>query len=115
MSEIKREIICIMCPMGCHLTVTSNDGDVQVSGNGCVRGANFAKEELTCPKRILTTSVKTEKGVKSCKSTKPIPKNMLFDCVKEVEKLHLKNAKFGQVIIKNILGTGADIVVTAND
>ena len=59
----KREMICIMCPMGCNLTVTKNGDDITVTGNNCQRGVIFAKEELTCPKRIVTSSVKTEQGV----------------------------------------------------
>ncbi len=110
-----REMICIMCPLGCNLTVKVDGEKIEVSGNGCNRGVVFAKEEITCPKRIVTTSVKTENGVKSCKTTVPIPKSMIFDCVKEIEKLRLKSVKFGDVIIKNVLGTGADVVVTAND
>ena len=35
--------------------------------------------------------------------------------VAEVEKLRLKSAKYGQIIIKNVLDTGADVIVTAND
>lgn len=111
----KREMICIMCPMGCNLTVEKEGKEIKVSGNGCIRGASFAKEELSSPKRIVTTSVKTAQGVKSCKTTSPIPKDKIFDVMKEVEKLRLEKVTFGQVIIKNILGTGADIIVTAND
>lgn len=112
---MEREMICIMCPMGCNLTVKQNKDKIEVSGNGCIRGEHFAKDEMTCPKRVLTTLVKTESGVKSCKTTNPVPKEKIFECMKEIEKLRLKNAKFGQVIIKNILGTGADVVVTSND
>jgi len=111
----KREMICIMCPMGCNLFVETKGDEVLVSGNGCNRGVVFAKEEVSCPKRVLTTSVKTDKGVKACKTTAPIPKSLLFECVKEIEKLHFKNVKFGQIIIKNVLETGVDVIVTAND
>lgn len=109
------KMICIMCPMGCELSVAKDGEKIEVSGNGCIRGANFAKEELTSPKRVVTTSVKTSKGTKSCKTTTPIPKDKIFDVIAEVEKLYLKNAKFGQVVIKNVLNTGADVVITAND
>ena len=112
---MEREMICIMCPMGCNLTVKQDGEKIEVKGNGCIRGANFAKEEITWPKRILTTSVKTEKGIKSCKTNKPVPKNKLFECMEEIENLRLKDAKFGEVIIKDILGTGADVVVTSNN
>ncbi len=111
---MEKKMICIMCPMGCELLVTKNGNDISVTGNSCGRGVIFAKEEMTCPKRIVTTSVKTEKGVKSCKTTIPIPKSLIFDCVKEIEKLRLKDAKFGDIIIKNVLNTGADVIITAN-
>ena len=104
-----------MCPMGCELSVTQENDKIDVSGNGCIRGANFAKEEITSPKRVVTTSVKTSKGVKSCKTTIPIPKDKIFDVIDQVEKLYLKSAKFGQIVIKNVLDTGADIVITAQD
>jgi len=112
---VEKELICIMCPMGCGLTVKQDGKKISVSGNSCARGVTFAVEEMTCPMRVLTTSVKTSKGVKSCKTNKPIPKSKIFQCMKEIEKLRLKDAKYGQVIIKNILNTGADIVITAND
>lgn len=110
-----REMICIMCPMGCHLTVKQDGENISVTGNGCNRGVVFAKEEITCPKRVVTTSVKTAQGVKSCKTTVPVPKDMIFEVMKEIEKLRLKRVKFGDVVIKNILNTGADVVITAND
>ena len=114
MSE-KREMVCIMCPMGCNLTVEKEGETINVSGNGCMRGATFAKEEISCPKRIVTTSIKTAKGPKSCKTTHPIPKSMIFNVVQEIEKLNFKNVRYGQVVIKDVLGTGADVVVTANE
>ncbi len=111
----KRELTCIMCPLGCQLTVTIDGDNITVTGNNCKRGEVFGKEEVTCPMRIVTSSVKTEKGVRACKTSKPVPKLMIFDVMKEIEKLRLKNAKFGEVVIKNVLNTGADIVITANE
>lgn len=111
----KRELTCIMCPLGCQLTVTIDGDNITVTGNNCKRGEIFGKEEVTCPMRIVTSSVKTEKGVRACKTSKPVPKSMIFDVMKEIEKLRLKNAKFGEVVIKNVLNTGADIVITANE
>ncbi len=113
--EEEKKMICIMCPMGCELTVKKTENDVQVSGNTCMRGVTFAKEEISNPKRVVTTLVKTANGVKSCKTTKPIPKELMFDCVKEIEKLKLDKVEFGQVLIKQVLGTDADVIVTSND
>ena len=111
----KRNLTCIICPLGCQLTVTIDGDNISVTGNNCKRGEIFGKEEVTCPMRIVTSSVKTEKGVRACKTTKPVPKSMIFDVMKEIEKLRLKSAKFGEVVIKNVLNTGADIVITANE
>ena len=38
-------IICIVCPKGCRLTVDENT--LAVTGNGCPRGAEYGKNELT--------------------------------------------------------------------
>ena len=111
----KRELTCIMCPLGCQLTVTIDGDNITVTGNNCKRGEIFGKEEVTCPMRIVTSSVKTEKGVRACKTSKPVPKSMVFDVMKEIEKLRLKSVKFGEVVIKNVLNTGADIIITANE
>lgn len=111
----KRNLICIMCPLGCQLTVLKDGDNITVTGNNCKRGEIFGKEEVTCPMRIVTSSVKTEKGVRACKTSKPVPKSMIFEVMKEIEKLRLKSVKFGEVVIKNVLNTGADIVITANE
>lgn len=111
----KRELTCIMCPLGCQLTVLKDGDNITVTGNNCKRGEIFGKEEVTCPMRIVTSSVKTERGVRACKTSKPVPKSMIFEVMKEIEKLRLKSVKFGEVVIKNVLNTGADIVITANE
>lgn len=105
---------CIMCPMGCQLTVENNGKELKVSGNTCIRGENYAKEEITSPKRIITALVKTIDGVLPVKTTKPVPKNKIFDVVNEINKITLKKGKMGDIIIKNILGLEADIVITGN-
>ena len=111
----KIELTCIMCPLGCQLVVNKDKNAITVTGNNCQRGEIFGKEEVTCPMRMVTSLVKTSKGVKACRTTKPVPKAMIFDVMKEIEKLRLKSIKFGEVVIKNVLSTGADIVITAND
>ena len=57
-----KELVCIMCPMGCHLTCQQQGKEIIVSGNNCARGPMFAKAELTNPTRILTALVRTAKG-----------------------------------------------------
>ena len=45
-----RELTCIVCPRGCRLKI---DDDLNVTGNSCPRGAQYAKDELTNPKRTM--------------------------------------------------------------
>lgn len=114
----KREMVCVSCPMGCAITVELDDNNevISVTGNTCPRGEKYARQECTHPERMLTSTVKVEGGrlpVVPVKSASPIPKEMLFDAMKEVNKVTLKApVTFGDVAVKDILGTGIDIVVT---
>ena len=114
----KREMVCVSCPMGCAITVELDDNNevISVTGNTCPRGDKYARQECTHPERMLTSTVKVEGGrlpVVPVKSASPIPKEMLFDAMKEVNKVTLKApVTFGDVAVKDILGTGIDIVVT---
>lgn len=114
----KREMVCVSCPMGCAITVELDDNNevISVTGNTCPRGDKYARQECTHPERMLTSTVKVEGGrlpVVPVKSASPIPKEMLFDAMKEVNKVTLKApVTFGNVAVKDILGTGIDIVVT---
>ena len=114
----KREMVCVSCPMGCAITVELDDNNevISVTGNTCPRGDKYARQECTHPERMLTSTVKVEGGrlpVVPVKSASPIPKEMLIDAKKEVNNVTLKApVTFGDVAVKDILGTGIDIVVT---
>lgn len=113
-----KEMVCVSCPIGCAITVELDDNNevVSVKGNTCPRGDKYARQECTHPERMLTSTVKVEGGklaVVPVKSATPIPKEMLFDAMKEVNKVTLKApVKIGDIVIKDILGTGVDIVAT---
>lgn len=60
---------CTTCPSECLLTVEverdANGAVVEVrsvTGNNCPRGDKFAHQELTCPTRVLTTTVAVSGG-----------------------------------------------------
>ncbi len=111
-----REMTCIICPRGCQMTVEYEGKTVlSVKGNACKRGNDYAVAECTCPTRTLTTTVMTESGeVVAVKSNKAIPKELLFDAMKQINALRIKNdMRQGDVVVANILDTGADIVVTS--
>lgn len=115
---MKQELICITCPMGCPLTVETDNGEVlSVSGNTCPRGEIYAKNEIINPLRVVTSTVKTTNGkLLSVKTDKAIPKNLMNKCMEIINSLHPKSNKdltVGTVLCKNVLGTDANIVLTA--
>ena len=54
-----KELICIVCPRGCHLRVDEAN-DYAVTGNSCPRGAAYGRAELTHPTRVLTSTVRID-------------------------------------------------------
>ena len=117
---MKKNLICVSCPLGCPIEVEIENGEVvSVTGNTCKRGEAYARTEITNPVRSLTTSVKVENGfhpVVSVKSSGPVPKDKMFDCMKEINAVSIKApVKIGDVVIENILGLGVDIVATNCD
>ncbi len=115
----KRELICISCPMGCQMTVyTETGGELRVVGNTCKRGEVYAKKEVTDPRRIVTSTVKVKNGEFArvpVKTESDIPKDKIFDCMKEILNQSVTApVAIGDIIIKNCAGTGVNIVATRN-
>ena len=100
--------------MGCPLTREENNGEVVVSGNNCQRGEVNGKEEYTHPKRNVTSLVETVSGgVASCKTSTTVSKEKIFDVVAYIGKLRVPDdVKIGDVVAKNVLDLGADVVIT---
>ncbi len=117
---MKKSLICVSCPLGCPIEVEIENGEVvAVTGNTCKRGDAYARAEITNPVRSLTTSVKLENGVHPVvpvKSSGPVPKDKMFECMDVINSVTVKApVKIGDVIIKDILGLGVDIVATNCD
>ena len=111
--EKEVDLICIMCPNGCHLHV---DKDLNVTGYKCLRGVNYGKAEVPHPTRIVTSTVRIdsdELAVCPVKTKDPIPKEKIFDVMKEINKVSLHcPVHIGDVIIPNVCDSGSDIVAT---
>lgn len=112
-----KKITCIECPKSCALSVdVENCRVIKVSGNLCPKGEEYAISEIENPMRILTASVLAlglPLKMIPVRTDKPIPKSMLLAAMREIKKVVLKKAvKPGDVIIKNILDSGADLIAT---
>lgn len=108
-------LICITCPKGCHLTV-DEENDYAVTGNACPRGAEYARNELLHPVRMITSTVRVQGAAiprLPVKTGKPLPKEKMFDCMRLINTLDVQApVKVGQVLAANILGTDVNIVAT---
>lgn len=114
--QTNREFTCIVCPVGCHLTVKKENDDYLVTGNTCKRGEIYAKQEMIAPKRNISSTIRVENGFLNLvpvKTENQIPKELIFDVMKEINKAKVEAPiKVGDVLIENILNTGVNIVAT---
>ena len=104
--------------MGCPVTVEIADNGeiISVTGNTCKRGDAYARTECTNPVRSLATTVRVNGGIYNvvpCKSAGALPKDKIMDCMKIINKASAEApVKLGDILIKDILGTGIDIIAT---
>ena len=113
----RKELICIGCPLGCNLTVEMDGGQVvSVNGNTCKRGDDYARKELTDPRRIVTSTVPVAGGnlpVVSVKTATDIPKGKIRECLIALKEVTLTApVQIGDVIVENVADTGVDVIAT---
>ena len=112
---MERKLTCIVCPLGCQLTVQLNGREVvKVEGNTCPRGAEYARNECTNPQRTVTSTVRCENGgLVSVKTDRPIPKEKMAECMQLINKAVAKlPVTIGDVILSDVFGS--NIVATQN-
>jgi CxxC motif-containing protein len=111
-----KKMVCIECPNGCVLTVNTDSKPIMVTGNKCPKGIEYAISEIESPERMLTSSVLTEGltlKMVPVRTDRPIPKKDLFRAMEEIKKIRLrKTVAVGDIVIKDILGSGANLIVT---
>lgn len=115
---MEKMLTCIVCPMGCEITVEMNDaGEVlRITGNTCKRGEEYARNEMTHPMRQLTSTVVIENGIYDRLPvilSGNIPKDKMFDVMEEIAKVSVKAPiSRGDVVIENVCGLGVDVVAS---
>ena len=112
-------LTCIGCPLGCPLTVTMEDNEVvEVKGNTCPKGENYAKKEVTNPTRIVTSTVRVTGGncsMVNVKTVSDIPKDKIFACAQALKGIILTApVKIGDVVLENVAETGINVVAAKN-
>ena len=119
MEKQVKEFTCIRCPVGCQLRVSvENDAVVSVEGNRCKRGVEYAKTEAIRPMRTVTSTVRADGGVRrvvAVKTVGEVPKDRIFDVMAAIRALRVEApVHIGDVLLRNVCGTGSDIVAAAN-
>ena len=108
-----KEFVCIECPKGCRLTIDEN---LNVTGNTCIRGKKYAINEVTAPKRIITSTVVVNSKIVSrlpVMTENDVPKELMFEIIKVLNDVRVKvPVKCRDIIVENICGTGVNIIAT---
>lgn len=116
---MKKEMICIGCPLGCSLSVEYVGKTIQsINGNRCKVGLEYAEKECFNPERTLTTTVRVRNGhlpLVSVRTNKPLPKNRIFDAMTLLAKVEVEApVRIGEEIVQNIFDTNVNVVATKN-
>ncbi|KAA8663785.1 DUF1667 domain-containing protein [Clostridium sp. HV4-5-A1G] len=113
-----KEVICNKCGKKCILSIDKCENDVEVEGNLCDKGIEYAKLEIDNKSDIFTTLVRikgSDYNVVPVKSSKPIDKSLWIECSKVLSRIHVgAPIKIGSIVCKNILNTRVDIICTKN-
>ena len=117
MKPVEKELICVTCPRGCKLRVmTDGENILEVLGNNCKRGCSYAETELRDPRRMVASTVRVcngERPVLPVTLSAPIQKPLIRDLLNEISTVTVDApVKMGDVIIKNVLDSGVDVVAS---
>lgn len=111
---MERQFVCIECPRGCALTVTTDGKTVNVTGNFCPRGKKYAEAEVTCPRRVVTSSVRGMSAMIPVKTRGEVKKENIFAVMKRIRALRIqRDVALGEVLDPDIDGEGTPLIATA--
>jgi len=107
---------CIICPRGCSLEITIDHGHIAVDGHECPKGEDYGVLEVTAPRRILTTTVRT---------TVPTMPRLPVRSVGEVLRMEMERlmreidsivvappVRCGDLVATNLCGISVDLIAT---
>ena len=107
----QRKLTCISCPIGCQLTVDlADDGTIlKIEGNSCPRGPIYAQNEVTDPKRVVTSTVR----VKGSTVHPVVSVRTVYEVMDLIRDLRVAlPIRMGDVLLTNIADTGTDLIAT---
>jgi CxxC motif-containing protein len=109
-------LTCVLCPIGCAIEAVRRGDDLDVRGNECPEGVDFAVQEILHPKRNLSASVPlkgTPSRMVSVRLSAPVPRDIIYPVLAAIAALRPEApVRRGQVLMANVLNTGADVIAT---
>lgn len=116
---MKKTFTCIICPNGCEIETEFETRNITaLTGAACKRGEEYVRQELTNPQRNIATSALVAEGelpLVSVRLSQMIPKAKIFAVMEELKKVRLTApVHIGQVVLKNVLDLGSDVIATKN-
>lgn len=114
---MKREYTCILCPNGCDLAAEYEGTTVlRVEGGLCPKGEDYARQELTDPRRNIATSIVVDGGelpLVSVRLDLPIPRRDIFKVMSAINAVRVAAPTVvGQVVIPDVCGLGSNVIIT---
>lgn len=112
-----KAVICVACPLGCHVQVTMEGGrPVKALGAQCRKGLEYAAQEIQDPVRVLATTVPVTGGILPLlpvRTEGPVPRRMLRACMLALAQCRVQApVRAGQIILENIAGTGVRVIAS---
>jgi len=113
-------LTCIRCPRGCQLQVERIDAqsphELNVTGNMCPKGHDYAVEETTHPVRTVTTTVCVSDGIRplvSVRTAEPVSKASIEEILSILRPLTVvAPVQIGQILVQDVAGAGVPVVAT---
>ena len=113
----RSQYLCIGCPLGCRLEVEEDaSGLVEVRGNSCKRGLDFARQEHTDPRRMVATTVRVEGGRWArlpVRTREAVPKALVLPLCRALHAVTVAAPlAMGTVVLADALDSGIDVVAS---
>lgn len=112
---MNKVVVCTTCPRGCEITVSGEIGALEVAGNICPRGREYALAEAVAPRRVVTSTVRAEGAMIPVKTDRAVLKTLVFDVMDKINSAKVfTSCKIGDIIIADVDGEGTNVVAAKN-
>ncbi len=119
----KKDLTCLACPKGCRVEVSfDEDGNaVSVAGSRCRHGREWVEQELSCPLRTLTTTVRTSFADfprLPVRSERDVPLSGFPAMMKKIDRLIVNERLLPGMVVEEELyrdGEGAVALIATGD